>query len=64
MDKADILIIDDEAQMRKLLEITLESNDYEVSYAATGKDGMLKAASQQPDMILLDLGIARCRWPY
>lgn len=57
MDKADILIIDDEAQMRKLLEITLESNDYKVSYAATGKDGMLKAASQHPDMILLDLGL-------
>ena len=57
MDKADILIIDDEAQMRKLLEITLESNEYKVSYAANGKDGMLKAASQHPDMILLDLGL-------
>jgi two-component system KDP operon response regulator KdpE len=57
MDKADILIIDDEAQMRKLLEITLESNDYKVRHAATGKDGMLKAASQHPDMILLDLGL-------
>lgn len=57
MDKADILIIDDEAQMRRLLEITLESNNYEVKYAATGKDGMLTAASYQPDMILLDLGL-------
>jgi two-component system KDP operon response regulator KdpE len=57
MDKANILIIDDEAQMRKLLEITLESNDYKVSYAGTGKDGMVKAAMHQPDMILLDLGL-------
>jgi two-component system, OmpR family, KDP operon response regulator KdpE len=57
MDKADILIIDDEAQMRKLLEITLESNDYKVSYAVTGKDGILKAARDVPDMILLDLGL-------
>ena len=57
MDKADILIIDDEAQMRKLLEITLQSNDYNVIYAATGKDGMQKAATQHPDMILLDLGL-------
>src|SRR5215204_3013845 len=57
MDKAGILIIDDEAQMRKLLEITLESNDYKVSYAATGKDGMAKAASYRPDIILLDLGL-------
>ncbi|MGZ5135516.1 MAG: response regulator [Flavitalea sp.] len=57
MDKAGILIIDDEAQMRKLLEITLESNDYEVTYAATAKDGMRKAATSHPDMILLDLGL-------
>ena len=57
MDKAGILIIDDEAQMRKLLEITLESNDYKVTYAATAKDGMRKAATSHPDMILLDLGL-------
>lgn len=57
MDKADILIIDDEAQMRKLLEITLETNNYKVSYATTGKEGMLMAASHNPDMILLDLGL-------
>ena len=57
MDKADILIIDDEAQMRKLLQITLESNEFGVSHASTAKDGLIKAASQKPDMILLDLGL-------
>ncbi|MBC7830213.1 MAG: response regulator transcription factor [Chitinophagaceae bacterium] len=57
MDKADILIIDDEIQMQKLLEITLQSNQYRVSHAATAKEGMMTAASHQPDMILLDLGL-------
>lgn len=57
MAKANILVVDDEAQMRKLLEITLESNQYAVSQATTAKDGIRKAASQHPDMILLDLGL-------
>ena len=57
MDKANILIVDDEAQMRKLLEITLQSNDYNVIQATNGKDGLRNAASHNPDMILLDLGL-------
>lgn len=57
MNKAEILIIDDEAQMRKLLEITLESNDYVVTQAATAKEGMIRAANHPPDMIILDLGL-------
>lgn len=57
MAKADILIIDDEAQMRKLLEITLATNEYKTTHALTGKDGVMKAASQNPDLILLDLGL-------
>lgn len=56
-NKADILIIDDEVQIRKLLEITLQSNDYIVTQAATAKEGMIKAAMHPPDMILLDLGL-------
>ena len=31
MNKAEILVIDDEPQIRKLLEITLESNDYKIA---------------------------------
>jgi two-component system KDP operon response regulator KdpE len=56
-NRAAILVIDDEAQIRKLLEITLQSNDYLVSQAATAKEGMIKAANHPPDMILLDLGL-------
>ena len=57
MNKADILIIDDEAPMRKLLEITLESNDYSVTAAATAKEGINVAANHPPDIIILDLGL-------
>ena len=57
MSKAEILIIDDEPQIRKLLEINLESNDYKVYMAETGKEGLLKAANHPPDLIILDLGL-------
>lgn len=57
MNKAEILVIDDEAQIRKLLEITLESNDFKVIQAETGKQGILLAANHSPDLILLDLGL-------
>ena len=55
--KALILIIDDEPQIRKLLEITLESEGYKTLMAATAHEGMALAAGHQPDMILLDLGL-------
>ena len=57
MSKTEILIIDDEVQMRKLLEITLLSNDYKVLQASTAKEGLTGAATHTPDMILLDLGL-------
>ena len=57
MNKAEILIIDDEPQIRKLLEITLESNDYKVLQAETGKSGIVMAANHPPELILLDLGL-------
>jgi len=52
-----ILVIDDEVQIRKLLEISLEANDYKVYFAINGKEGITAAASYQPDLILLDLGL-------
>jgi len=56
-NKATILVIDDEAPIRKLLEITLQSNGYNVLQAATAKEGTIAAASHPPDMILLDIGL-------
>lgn len=52
-----ILVIDDESQIRKLLEITLEANGYKLLFAVNAKDGITMAASHQPDLILLDLGL-------
>jgi two-component system, OmpR family, KDP operon response regulator KdpE len=57
MNKAELLVIDDEPQIRKLLEITLESNDYKVILAETAKEGILKAANHPPELIILDLGL-------
>lgn len=57
MNKAEVLVIDDEAPIRKLLEITLESNDYKVWFAETGKEGMILAVNHPPELILLDIGL-------
>jgi len=55
--EANILIIDDERQIRKLLEITLNSAHYRVHEATNGKEGLTFAAMHPPDLILLDLGL-------
>ncbi|HMK24829.1 MAG TPA: response regulator [Chitinophagaceae bacterium] len=57
MNKAEILIIDDEEQIRKTLEITLKTNNYNVTQAATANDGLIMASNHPPDLILLDLGL-------
>jgi two-component system KDP operon response regulator KdpE len=57
MNNPEILIIDDEPQIRKLLEISLESNDYKVWQAATSKEGIIMAANHPPELILLDIGL-------
>src|SRR5204862_5102283 len=57
MNKAHILIIDDETAIRRMLEITLQSNDYSVKEAGTAKEGLISAANIPPDLILLDIGL-------
>jgi two-component system, OmpR family, KDP operon response regulator KdpE len=52
-----ILIIDDEVQILRLLEITLSANAYKIIEATTGKEGLALAASSNPVLILLDLGL-------
>jgi len=56
-NSAQILVIDDESQIRKLLEITLNSNDYKTIFAANAKEGMSMVANYQPDLVILDLGL-------
>src|SRR4030042_1958014 len=53
----NILVIDDEVQIRRLLEITLNLNGYKVSEAATAKEGIVAAATHNPALVILDLGL-------
>ena len=57
MNKAEILIIDDEPQIRKMLEITLQTNGYLSKTAVSAKEGLIMAANHPPELILLDLGL-------
>lgn len=52
-----ILIIEDEADIRRYLRATLTAQDYEVLEAATAKEGMQKLTLNRPDLVLLDLGL-------
>ena len=52
-----IMIIDDEVQIRRLLEITLSANGFKILEAATGKEGLIYASQHQPELIILDLGL-------
>lgn len=52
-----ILIIDDELQIRRLLEITLANSGFKTSMAVSGKDGLIASATQHPSLIILDLGL-------
>lgn len=55
--KPVILVIDDEHQMRRLLQLTLEASGYAVRAAPTGNEGVVLAASERPELIVLDLGL-------
>lgn len=57
MNNTSILVIDDEPQIRRLLSITLQSNDYKVLEASGGKEGLIQASNHPPDLIILDLGL-------
>ncbi|WP_337841814.1 response regulator [Rheinheimera sp.] len=54
---ARILIIDDEAQIRKMLRIALKSVGYEVIEAETAEVGLAALVRQQPELVILDLGL-------
>jgi two-component system, OmpR family, KDP operon response regulator KdpE len=52
-----VLVIEDEAQMRRFLRASLASNGYHVIEAENGTDGLAQAATRNPDLVLLDLGL-------
>jgi two-component system KDP operon response regulator KdpE len=52
-----ILVIDDEAQIRRFLDIGLRAEGYEVLLAATAGEGLALAATRTPDLVILDIGL-------
>lgn len=52
-----ILVIEDEAPIRRFLKITLTNHGYIFREAMNGKEGIAKVASERPDLIILDLGL-------
>jgi two-component system KDP operon response regulator KdpE len=55
--KPEVLVIDDEPQIRRLLRFTLEDAGYAVREAETGQGGLNELARQAPDAVILDLGL-------
>ena len=54
-DKKRILIVEDEVMIEEVLKARLEFEGFDVIAAENGKDGLLKAISDKPDLILADL---------
>jgi len=54
-EKKKVLVIDDKAEIRELVDITLRGTEFDVLKAADGKEGIQIAKEQKPDLILLDI---------
>jgi two-component system KDP operon response regulator KdpE len=52
-----VLVIEDEAPIRKFLRAALEAQGFSIVESATGQDGIAQAATRAPDLLLLDLGL-------
>ena len=55
--KPFILVVEDDMPVRNLITTTLESQDYKYETAANGNQAVMAAASGNPDIILMDLGL-------
>jgi two-component system KDP operon response regulator KdpE len=56
-DPARVLVIEDEPEIRRFLRASLSAQQFQVHEAETGSAGLVAAASQPPDVVLLDLGL-------
>jgi two-component system KDP operon response regulator KdpE len=52
-----VLVVDDEPQILRALRTSLQAREYDVLSAETGEEGLAAAAAQEPDLIVLDLGL-------
>jgi two-component system KDP operon response regulator KdpE len=52
-----MLLIEDDAQIRRFLRATLVGHGFQLIEATTGRDGLAEATSRVPDLVILDLGL-------
>jgi two-component system KDP operon response regulator KdpE len=52
-----VLIVDDEPQIRRFLRTSLSAHGYQVLEASCGQEALVRLATEQPDVVLLDLGL-------
>jgi two-component system, OmpR family, KDP operon response regulator KdpE len=52
-----VLVVDDEPHLRRALVVNLKANGFSVIEAATGEQALQMAASERPDLVVLDLGL-------
>jgi two-component system, OmpR family, KDP operon response regulator KdpE len=52
-----LLVVDDDTQIRRALEVNLRTRGYDIDLASTGEEALTSAAAHLPDLILLDLGL-------
>ena len=57
MSKVKVLVVDDEASIRRFLRVTLTSQAYTVLEAASGKDALSRTVEDKPDIVILDIGL-------
>jgi DNA-binding response OmpR family regulator len=55
MSKKRILVVDDESELVKAIQIRIELAGYEILVACNGREGLEKARKEKPDLIILDL---------
>ncbi len=54
-ESVKVLLIEDDVRVRELYELVLKMDEYNVITAETGEDGLVKAKSENPDLIFLDI---------
>ncbi|SJZ53890.1 response regulator [Anaerorhabdus furcosa] len=57
MNKPLVLVVEDDSAVRNLMSTTLQTHSYKYITAATGESAIMQASTQNPDIILLDLGL-------
>ena len=57
MDKPRILLVDDDPDLRRGLNLRLRANHYDTAYAVDGFSAIAMAQKESPDLIILDIGL-------